>query len=370
MDENEIKDQNGQNSSPTVEFPPERIGKGRLIYSAVMTVLFSLASCFFMGKLVILPFVCGAFAGGFFASLLIYADAYRQKKLAYLLHALSPALVLLCVGALALFGRFEYYRAACALLFYAVGCPVFFLSRKRESKSNITIGTALSVGAVALICFFCFMMAKYGAFNAEKLKELYDSIHSVYSGIIDGYITQSEQIFTAMNINAADYRHLAEQLFEQTVYLLPALFVCACNMTAFLAVCFAHRQGERLYGVQASKPSRTLTVGVPGAFIFGISYTVSAIIRLFADSVSVPYMVLSNLYIIYIPALFLIGIRGVIRAWRSGRRGGKTTGIIMIVMTALDPSLAVTLLAFVGALGTVGEWAAKKLLEKGGNDRP
>lgn len=373
---NENANANANANANEIKEPREAVSAKRAILPFIVASLLAFCSCLFSGIMVILPFLSGAIAGGIYASILLFAEKKTSKKALtaslFIIPAAVCALSLLFCFAAAHKGDggdkvIEYHRVLASVFSFAIGAAVYIFTKKGETRSNITIAGAVCAGVLIIACAALKIYETRGALDLDTIKSVYYALRENVVSSVKSVLDAQSELLTQYGVEdpaayASDYLAMLDILLDNALCLSPALFICFCEVLSYICVISSHRIAKRIFLLDIDKKSRELRVSVIGAFIFGVSYIIYVAASFFSESPTVVGVVCGNLYLIYTPALALTAFIAIIRNRRTNPGIRSTlTLIIAVVLLVFNFSLALSLLAFFGALNIVGQWAYSKI---------
>lgn len=342
----------------------KKLKRTSMISSSVISAILSMAGCFFpIASILFFPLSAGYMAAGFCAN----------KKFHPLI-AIIPAFIV------AIIVKSNYLTFILLLAIPLCALTMYFCAAKGAKKTLTVIACSVALGVVIAIVLSLAVSNTYGTVSQEGWQQLIDDIQAdwntamtkVLEAIKEQYELSYEQYtLMGMNIDKEQYQATTEKILDNystqffndiptmAKNLIPAIAIAFLNLLSYIGVSILYRllsKEKDLYAVNIEKENTKLTIEMLGMIIFVFSY----MIAMFTGSYqTVIGSVFVNMFLIYLPAMTVIGLRMLFR------EGGIKKNLFYIVMIAIclffNPGLAIPLIGFFAAANTINAKLTKYL---------
>lgn len=253
------------------------------------------------------------------------------------------------------------FTALAAIAFYPAGIALILAVKNKQSRT----ATIISVSAILAVCYILYITSAvfimYGAVNAETLKSFWleatNPLRQSYSEL-------------TMIVDGQEVRYYSDKEIENlitniTVYI-PAAIISAANIIAFIISMLYHGLAKlfRIRRYLVPSPQWKLTMSVVSAYIYCGVYLI--VIFTGGSIMSTITAVTANVLVILTPGFSYMGVKSVIRRFKSER--GRKVAIALIVLTAvflfLSPSMIFYIASLLGVVETFIDYYTIKRLDK------
>jgi len=205
---------------------------------------------------------------------------------------------------------------------------------------------------------FVYTYKNYGGIGADEFKELVEHIRTWFEDSVNSYMELTVEQLNNMpdspikEISIDRYRQI-KSVFEDTdmiidmfLYILPGIVIFAANIYSYIASTMYYLSIREGSGhVVFSTPDRLhITVSVVGTIIFDVGFFLFAIGSFLSTTLGVLGL---NFVLIYLPALFLTGLKSILNP--QIRKQNKFLIIGVIITLFFNPIFAFLLVGFIGA---------------------
>lgn len=338
----------------------KRLKRASMISSTVLSAILSVAGCFMpIASILLFALSAGYMAAGFCAN----------KKL-YPLIGIIPAIIA------ALITKSGFLSILILLTIPLCALIMYFCVSKKAKKTLTIIACSVVLGLMVAIVLSLAVSNTYGSVSVEALQQLSDDIQADWNSAMEKVLELmreqyelSYEQYTSMGVEIS--KDSIEQLLDEysvlllndiptmVKNLLPAIAIAFLNMLSYIAASILYHLLSRekgIYKITANTEQAKLSIEMMGMIIFMASY----IISIFTGSYqTVIGSVFTNLFLIYLPAMTVIGIRMLFR------EGGIKKNLFYVVMIAIclffNPLLAIPLIGFFAAANTINNRLIKYL---------
>lgn len=268
--------------------------------------------------------------------------------------------------------------------------PIWLTVRGGYGRAASVAFAAIGAMLVWCISFAISVIAELGAFNAETIGALLDSLFDPYAEYILE-LAQGENALAELELIAADIdmlRYYFKTLFFGSVGVAMTVWAYFSTLAIrLIASVFgvAHRipRGYRV-GVRALMTQKGPTFEISReevvwrleldnmtAVIYVAAYILSVLLAPINGSVSTVYIVASNLILLLTPAFFYCGARDAILSFRGKSALGGITrigAVLALVLVIISPASVLLVLSALGVAATLCENRARKTIQKPGKE--
>lgn len=343
----------------------------------------------------ILTFLYASGLFGVIGALLVILCAAMETLLLFEFGGSKVKLSVLFIVNLASFAAASVYLGSALMALGALYVPFMALPiwlTVRAGYGRVVSIAFAAVGAMFVWCisFAISVIAELGAFNAETLGALLDSLFNPYAEYILE-LAQGENALAELELTSADIdmlRYYFKTLFFGSVGVAMTVWAYFSTLAIrLIASVFgvAHRipRGYRV-GVRALMTQKGPTFEISReevvwrleldnvtAVIYVAAYILSVILTPINGSVSTVYIVASNLILLLTPAFFYCGARDVILSFRGKSALGGITrigAVFALVLVIISPASVLLVLSALGVAVTLRENRARKTIQKTGKE--
>lgn len=342
---------NTEKFSPSSENIVKMSKKAATVSAMLISMVLTVVAYFWP----IMSVVLIAIAAGYTA-----AGICADKKMYPLLSILPAAILAIAHSRNYLFCLLLLIVPVCALIICACAC-------KGAKKALTVIVSSIAFGLIIALAFLFVFYMSYGSFSVDAFEQLKSDVSTGWSSSVESSLElikeqqeKTYQQYSSLGVgnNSDEYmKELNDSIDSMRIllldevplmlgYLCPAIIIAIFNALSYVAVtvCFRLISKEKIYTVNISKEQTKLDIEAIGMIIFTLSYILSVVVGGYETVAGAVFM---NLFLIYMPAMAVIGLRILFR--EGGIKQNMFYVIMMGICLFINPVLAVLLLGFFAA---------------------
>ncbi len=241
---------------------------------------------------------------------------------------------------------------------------VLCVSRGMNKTKTVLISAAVTIVMLAIMLVlivvsfygtisvdaFVQLEEDFNAFWVDTTDKLIDEYHKTYKSTIEksaeaGMSFDVDAELKKLDEAVKELRIIREEYYRIIFYILPALIIVFANMFGYFAsgTVFKNTAMNPFLKIRSEREKGKITIEPIGALIFGIACPVFFL----AGIDTAPGLVALNLFVVYLPALTVIGARNTFTERAS--RMGCISLLLIFAVIFINPYLTVIMLAYVGA---------------------
>lgn len=353
-------------------FEPKKFQNASMAASTVLSAIFAIIGCF----LPVVSIVFFALSAGYMAS-----GMCASKKFLPLL-AIIPSIII------ALVTKSHYLSIIILLAIPLCAITMYFCALKGAKKTLTVIITSVALGLVVAIVVLLAVSSVYGSVSSQAWQQLSDELQTTWNEYMNKVLDMMREHYElsfeqysalGMDMDKEQYQKTMNETLDYytTLFLyeyptmiknlIPSIVIIFLNVLSYIAVSILYKllaKANQFYSVELKPENAKLTIEGIGMAIFVVSYIISMFTgshQTFAGSI------FTNLYLIYTPAMTVIGIRMLF--WEGGIKNNLFYIIMIGICLFLNPPLVLPLTGFFAAANTMNSKLAKYLEDANKNDR-
>jgi|GEM_PF-2065431 len=236
-----------------------------------------------------------------------------------------------------------------ALAFYPVSAAFIIALKKKFTYTTTVITASAALIVLYAVYMLISIVTAYGALNSAVLELLWDDLTTPMR---DAYLQM-----TVMSEGREIKLYSPEQvntLINTIILYIPATVICVTNVIAYLSVTL-YGWITRLFRIQrflTPYPAWTLELSVVSAYIYCAAYL---IITFSGNPMAIIPVVAANILVILTPGFTFIGLRNLIRKFKSGkaRKSAIILAVLSVIFLVISPSMIFYIMSLMGVIDTL-----------------